>query len=109
MDKENKTSQEIPLSIEVIESFGFTHLPKKSLKGMTERFEWEQYHERIHPDVSYMYWHLYIKYYPDRNTITVTADISDGTEGEKFFEGIIRYKSEFITLLRFLNINQNNQ
>lgn len=67
-------------------------------------YKWEQYNERIQEDKSYRYWNLYLVHDPDENLIKVTADISDGNQDEKFFEGIIKNKSELKKLLEQLNI-----
>ena len=91
------------LDIEDIESLGFIFT--KRLGGLTEYYEIKGLNRRLceqHDDT--MYWNVYLRYYVDIHVITITADISDGSENEKFFEGIIKNKSEFKKLLTQLNI-----
>ena len=98
------------LRIEDIEDLGFTHLKKQSLKGLTERFEILTLHNRIHPlndDASY--WNVYLKYHPDIHSLIITADVSDGSRNEKFFEGNINTKEQLHTVLKMLNIIEDEE
>lgn len=88
-----------------IESFGFTHLPKQSLKNLTERFEIKGLYRRINEQYNdIMYWNIYLEYSPDIHRVIIKSDISDGLTDEKFFEGVINNKSELKVLLTQLNI-----
>jgi hypothetical protein len=93
------------LDTEDIESLGFEFLPKKSLKGLTHRYKIEGVHNRIldgYDDT--MWWNCYLKHYPDRNIIEIIGDISSGTQNEKFFEGVVKNKSELKKVLQMLGI-----
>lgn len=93
------------LDITDVESFGFKHLPKKSLKNLTERFEIKGLYRRINEQYNdIMYWNVYLEYGPDIHRVIIRGDISDGSTNEKFFEGIIKNKSELKVLLTQLNI-----
>lgn len=93
------------LDKEDIESLGFTHLPKKSLKGLTERFIIEGLHRRLNEEYDdTMWWNVYLEYSPDIKRIIIKGDISSGNYGEKFFEGNIKNKSELKVLLKQLGI-----
>jgi hypothetical protein len=91
------------LNVEDI-SFYFEHKPEYSLKGVNEKFQ-SYYNARMHPDQPYRYEMIYVEYYPDLNKMIVKADTSDSDEPEKIFEGIIKNYNEFMTLLKFLNID----
>ena len=88
-----------------IELFGFKFLPKKSLLGLNNRYLIEGLYKRIldgYDDT--MWWNVYLKHYPDRNVITITGDISDGSKNEKFFEGVINNIEELEWVLNSLGI-----
>jgi hypothetical protein len=93
------------LDKEDIESLGFTHLPKKSLKGLTERFSIEGLHKRLNEEYDdTMWWNVYLEYSPDIKRVIIKGDISNGEYNEKFFEGVIKNKSELKVLLKQLGI-----
>jgi hypothetical protein len=82
----------------------FKHCLTKSLKGITERFVIEGYHGRIHESIGHMYWNLYLTYHPDTKVVKITADVSDGSQDEKFFEGQVNNINELQRILKHLNI-----
>lgn len=91
------------LDVEDIESFGFTHTA--SLKDYHENFRIEKLFRRLNEDYDSTMWvNVYIKYAPDIHRVTILGDISDGSLDEKFFEGVIKNKSELKKLLIQLNI-----
>jgi len=73
------------------------------LKGLTEYYS-SQYINRIYEEDGYMYWEVFLKYNVDLKRVTITANISDGSVEEKFFEGSCRNKSELSKIMKFLNI-----
>ena len=90
------------LDKEDIESLGFTHLPKKSLKGLTERFIIEGLYKRLNKEYDdTMWWDVYLEYAPDIKRVIIKGDMSSN---EKFFEGVIKNKSELRVLLKQLGI-----
>lgn len=91
------------LTKEEIEEFGFTFLPKRSIKGLCHRYSWEGYNERIEEEEPERYWNLSLKHYPGRGRVFITADCSSGTE-DKFFDGIVKNKYELMLVFKFLNI-----
>ena len=91
------------LDVKDIESFGFTHTT--SLNGYQENFRIEKLFRRLNEDYDSTMWvNVYLQYAPDIHRVAISGDISDGTMGEKFFEGIIKNKSELKRLLIQLNI-----
>lgn len=75
----------------------------KELKNLTEYYR-SQYINRIYEENDYMYWEVFLKYNVDLKRVTITANISDGSVEEKFFEGSCRNKSELSKIMKLLNI-----
>ena len=91
------------LDIEDIESFGFTHTA--SLKGYQENFRIEKLFRRLNEEHDDTMWqNVFLQYAPDIHRIIIRNEISDGSEDETFFEGVIKNKSELKKLLIQLNI-----
>ena len=91
------------LDIEDIKSFGFTHTA--SLKGYQENFRIEKLFRRLNEEHDDTMWqNVFLQYAPDIHRIIIRNEISDGSEDETFFEGIIKNKSELKRLLIQLNI-----
>ena len=91
------------LDIEDIESFGFTHTT--SLNGYQENFRIEKLFRRLNEEHDDTMWqNVFLQYAPDIHRIIIRNEISDGSEDETFFEGIIKNKSELKRLLIQLNI-----
>ena len=89
------------LDKEDIESLKFEFI--NELKGLTEYYE-REYINRIDEKQGYMYWKIFLKHHPDTHRIVITANVSDGTLQEKFFEGYCYNISECKILLKQLNI-----
>ena len=51
-----------------------------------------------------MWQNVFLQYAPDIHRIIIRNEISDGSEDETFFEGVIKNKSELKKLLIQLNI-----
>ena len=91
------------LDIEDIKSFGFTHTT--SLKGYQENFRIEKLFRRLNEEHDDTMWqNVFLQYAPDIHRVVIRNQISDGSEDETFFEGIIKNKSELKRLLIQLNI-----
>lgn len=91
------------LDVEDIESFGFTHTT--SLKGYQENFRIEKLFRRLNEEHDDTMWqNVFLQYAPDIHRIIIRNEISDGSEDETFFEGVIKNKSELKKLLIQLNI-----
>jgi len=94
----SKTIRVKYLDREDIESFGFELVSER--EGVKLWFEKKEHYGRIHSDTGYHYCHLYLEYDPKYKTLVVRADVSDGQEKEKFFEGVIKNKSELRKLFK---------
>ena len=91
------------LDIEDIKSFGFTHTT--SLKGYQENFRIEKLFRRLNEEHDDTMWqNVFLQYAPDIHRVIIRNEISDGSEDETFFEGVIKNKSELKKLLIQLNI-----
>lgn len=91
------------LDVNDIESFGFTHTT--SLKGYQENFRIEKLFRRLNEEHDDTMWqNVFLQYAPDIHRIIIRNEISDGSEDETFFEGVIKNKSELKKLLIQLNI-----
>ncbi len=94
------------LDTEDIKSFGFTHTT--SLKGYQENFRIEKLFRRLNEEHDDTMWqNVFLQYAPDIHRVIIRNQISDGSEDETFFEGIIKNKSELKRLLIQLNIIDN--
>ena len=91
------------LDIEGIKSFGFTHTT--SLNGYQENFRIEKLFRRLNEEHDDTMWqNVFLQYAPDIHRVIIRNEISDGSEDETFFEGVIKNKSELKKLLIQLNI-----
>ena len=90
------------LDIEDIESFGFFHAT--SLKNYQENFRITNLLRRLNEEEGdAMYNEVRLQYAPDIHRVIIYGTVT-GFEEEKFFEGVVKNKSELKKILEQLNI-----
>ena len=90
------------LDIEDIKNFGFVHTT--SLKNYQENFRIDNLLRRLNEEEGdTMYNEVRLQYAPDIHRVTIYGT-AIGFEEEKFFEGVVKNKSELKKILEQLNI-----
>lgn len=111
--KKNNKIRTKYLDIKDIENTGFEHLPKKSLKGLNERFylnilenKTNSFHD-IMDYYGYKAYHVFLSYYPDKNGIKIFYDFDGGKDEESseiMFDGECKSINELNKILKLLKI-----
>ena len=95
------------LDEEDIESFGFVHTT--SLKNYQENFRITNLLRRLNEEEGdAMYNEVRLQYAPDIHRVIIYGTVT-GFEEEKFFEGIVKNKSELKKILEQLNIIEKHE
>lgn len=112
LKKENRIRTKY-LDVKDIESMGFEHLPKKSLKGLNERFylnilenKTNSFHD-IMDYYGYKAYHVFLSYYSDKSGIKIFYDFNGGKDEESsntMFDGECKSINELNKILKLLKI-----